>query len=195
MQTNAGPVGVNANGKRARSQGFEATLTAKPVTGLTVVGNTAYTDAKLLDDTLPLAGGLNLVGGLAGDRLPYTPQWTANVSADYDLKLGDTTSAYVGATLRLMGDQQGGFNTAYRTAFNRRVDIDSYTVIDVRAGLDFGNFNLSVYARNLTNSYGVVSAEGFPFAVPAALGGTGVQTLNAATIRPRTLGATLGVRF
>ncbi len=195
VQTNAGPVGVNSNGKRARSQGFEATFTAKPTKGLTLVANTAYTNAKLLDDTLPPAGGLNLVGGLAGDRLPYTPEWAANVSADYDWQIGDKTSAYIGASLRLVGDQQGGFNTAYRTAFSRRVEINSYTALDVRAGLDFGNFNLSVYARNLTNSYGVVSAEGFPFAVPAAIGGSGVQSLNVNTIRPRTLGATLGVRF
>ena len=68
-------------------------------------------------------------------------------------------------------------------------------MLDARAGIDFGRFSLAVYARNLTDSYGVVSAEGYPFAVPAAIGGQGVNLLNVTTIRPRTLGATFGVRF
>ena len=39
---------------------------------------------------------------------------------------------------------------------------------------------------NLFDVDGVVSAAGFPFAVPAALGGTAVPLINVSTIRPRT---------
>jgi hypothetical protein len=67
--------------------------------------------------------------------------------------------------------------------------------VDARAGIDFGKINVSVFARNLFNTFGLVSAEGFPFAVPPAVGGTNIQVLNGAIIRPRTLGATIGVRF
>jgi len=195
VQTPAGPVGVNSNGQRAKSQGFEATATMRPIDGLSVMVNAAYTDAKLVDDTVPSSGGANLTGGLAGDQLPYSPKWQTSISADYDWQLSSGTTAYVGTSLRMLGDQVAGFNAAYRTAFNRRVEIDGYAVLDARAGIDFGQFSVSVYARNLTNSYGVVSAEGYPFAVPAEIGGQGVTLLNATTIRPRTLGATLGVRF
>ena len=194
VQTAAGPVGVNGNGKRARSQGFEATATMRPVSGLSVVGNGAYTDAKLLDDTVS-GGGLNLTGGLAGDQLPYSPKWAGSASADYEWTVGANGTAYAGATVRIMGDQTAGFNAAYRTAFGRRVNIDGYTVVDLRAGVNIGNVSLGIYARNLTNSYGVVSAEGYPVTVPGALGGTNLPLINASTIRPRTLGATVGVRF
>lgn len=194
VQTPIGPVGVNSNGQRARSKGFEATATLRPTNGLSVVFNGAYTKAKLLDDTVPSAGGANLTGGLAGDQLPYTPKFSGNVSADYEWAIGSAT-AYVGASLRILGDQTAGFNAAYRTAFGNRIRIDGYEVLDLRAGVEFGNFNLSVYARNLTDSYGVVNAGDYPFAVPAALGGTNIPLLTATTIRPRTLGATLGVRF
>ncbi len=192
---NGTPVGVNSNGQRARSQGFEATATLRPTRGLTVVVNGAYTDAKLRDDTVPASGGLNLTGGLAGDQLPYSPKYAANVSADYDWQVSDTATAYIGASLRIMGDQTAGFNAAYRTAFGRRIEIDGYTTLDARAGLDFGKFSLSFYGRNLLNSYGVVSAGDYPFAVPVAVGGNAIPLLNAVTIRPRTIGATLGVRF
>jgi iron complex outermembrane receptor protein len=194
VQTAAGPVGVNGNGKRARSQGFEATVTARPTAGLTVVINGAYTDAKLLDDTVS-GGGLNLTGGLAGDQLPYSPKLSGSVSADYEWAVGSNANAYVGATVRMMGDQTAGFNAAYRGAFGRRVNIDGYATLDLRAGVDVGKFNVSVYARNLTNSYGVVSAEGYPVAVPVALGGTNLPLIAVSTIRPRTLGATVGFRF
>ncbi len=195
VTVNGTPVGVNSNGQRARSQGFEATATLRPVRGLTVVANAALTDAKLRDDTVPAGGGLNLTGGLAGDQLPYSPRYAANISADYDWQIGDSATAYIGASLRIMGDQTAGFNAAYRTAFNRRILIDSYTTVDARAGVDFGKFSISVFARNLLNSYGVISAGDYPFAVPAAVGGNAIPLINAVTIRPRTLGATLGVRF
>ena len=195
VTVNGTPVGVNSNGQRARSQGFEATATLRPFRGLTVVANAAYTNAKLRDDTVPAGGGLNLTGGRAGDQLPYSPRYAANVSADYDWQISDGATAYVGASVRIMGDQTAAFNAAYRTAFNRRIEIDGYTTVDARAGVDFGAFSISVYARNLLNSYGIVAADGYPFAVPAAVGGNGIPLINAVTIRPRTLGATLGVRF
>lgn len=195
VQTAAGPVGVNGNGRRARSRGFEGTATLRPVRGLSFVAGVAYTDAKLLDDTVSRNGGLNLSGGLAGDRLPYTPQFSGSLSADYEWGMGNDVKAYAGASLRLLGDQTAGFNAAYRATFGDVIRIDSYSVVDLRAGVEFGNLSLSVYARNLTNSYGVVSAGDFPVTVAPGIGGSGAQLLNAATIRPRTLGATVGFRF
>lgn len=194
VQTAAGPVGVNGNGRRARSAGVEATATLRPTAGLSVVVNGAYTDAYLRDDTVS-GGGQNLTGGLKGDQLPYSPKYSGSVSADYEWSVGNDAVAYVGGNLRVLGDQTAGFNAAYRAAFGQRIAIDGYSVVDLRAGVRFGNATVSVYARNLTDSYGVVSAGDFPVAVPAALGGTGVPLVTASTIRPRTIGATVGYRF
>ena len=189
------PVGVNSNGQRARSQGFEVTATLRPTDGLTITANGAYTDASLRDDTVPANGGLNLTGGLAGDQLPYSPKWRGNVSADYEWAVGDNALAYVGGSVSLMGDQKAGFNAAFRAAFGGQVPIDGYATVDLRAGVDVGNVSVSLYARNLFDTYGLVSTEGFPFAVPVDIGGSGVQVMNGAIIRPRTLGATVGFRF
>jgi len=190
----AGPVGVNSNGRRARSKGAEMTATFRPLRGLSLIASGAYNDAELLDDTVPADGGTNLTGGLAGDELPYSPKFTANLSADYEWSMG-AVEAFVGANLRAIDDQTGAFNAAYRTAFGRRIEIDGYETVDLRAGAEFGNFTVQAYVRNLFDTAGVVSAGGFPFAVPAALGGTGIPLINVSTIRPRTVGLIVGAKF
>lgn len=191
----AGPVGVNTNGGRARVKGGELTATMRPTRGFNIVANFAYVDAELLDDTVPPGGGLNLTGGLAGDQLPYTPKVSANVSADYEWLLGPEVEAFVGGNVRLVGDQTAGFSAGYRAAFGDRIRIDGYQTVDLRAGVNFGRFTMQAFARNVFDTYGVVSAGGFPFSVPAALGGNAVPLINVSTIRPRTIGLLVGARF
>lgn len=191
----AGPVGVNANGQDARVMGAEMAATLRPLRGLNVLLTAAYTDAELRDDTVPPGGGLNLTGGLRGDTLPFTPEFTANLSVDYDWSLGGDAEAFVGGSFRFVDDQVAGFSAAYRAAFGDRIRIDDYQTVDLRAGVDFGRFRIQAYVRNLFDSYAVVSAGGFPFAVPPALGGTNVQLLNVGTLRPRTVGLIVGADF
>jgi outer membrane receptor protein involved in Fe transport len=192
---NGTPVGVNSNGRRARSKGAELTATLRPTRGLSIIANGAYVDAELRDDTVPPGGGLNLTGGLAGDQLPYTPKLSANLSADYEWSLGTDVEAFVGGNVRVVGDQTAGFSAAYRAAFGGRIQIDGYQTVDLRAGVNFGRFTVQAYARNLFDEYGVVSAGGFPTAVQPALGGTSIQLMTASTIRPRTIGVLFGAQF
>lgn len=42
---------------------------------------------------------------------------------------------------------------------------------------------------------GVVSAGGFPFSVPATLGGNATRLINVSTMRPRTIGLIVGAEF
>ncbi|MES2044612.1 MAG: TonB-dependent receptor [Pseudomonadota bacterium] len=191
---NGTPVGVNSNGQRARSYGVEGTVTLRPTRGLNVVANVTYTKAKLLDDTVPAVGGLNLTGGLAGDQLPYSPVWNANVSADYEWSVGPNARAYIGGNIHLIADQAAGFSTAYRTAYARRATLDGYQTIDLRAGVNFDRFSLGVYVKNLTNEYALSNVT-YPFTVPVAIGGTNTAIARAVSIRPRTFGATLGFNF
>ncbi|KRB82238.1 TonB-dependent receptor [Sphingomonas sp. Root710] len=179
--TAIGPVNADGNGDSATSKGAEVTATLRPTRGLSIVVNGAYNSAKL-DEDLPPGNG-----GFAGDRLPYAPEWSVNVSADYEWSLGDDAKAYVGGSVRLLSDQVTDFDDNYQTAFGRRLTIDGYTVVDLRAGVDFGRYNLSIYAKNVTNNLGLSSVGSF-----AARPGTAVL---ASPIRPRTLGMTLGASF
>ncbi len=211
VMTIAGNVTVNTNGRRARSYGVEATATLRPIRGFTTSLNFAYTNAKLIDATLAGTGAAagpnsNATGGIAGDPLPFSPEFTVNVSSDYEWSIGNSSTAFVGANLRLISDQYAGFsppftvgaanNTGYRAVYGRRPLIDGFPTIDLRAGATFSGFTLSAYVKNLTDQYGVNNAGGFPgTAVPASLGGSGLQLLTVASIRPRTIGAQVGIAF
>jgi iron complex outermembrane recepter protein len=179
-QTALGPLGGDGNGDGARSQGAEITATLRPTRGFDIVANLAYNDATLRDD-LPEGNG-----GFAGDRLPYAPEWTANVSADYEWAIGGAT-AFVGGNVRLVSDQQADFDDNYRTTFRRRLAIDGYATVDLRAGARFGAYNVTAFAKNLGNSRGLTNVGGF--------GARPGNLVSASPIRPRTLGITLGAEF
>jgi iron complex outermembrane receptor protein len=187
--------GANGNGRRARSTGADVTATLRPMRGLRAVANFAYTDAKLRDDTTPAPGVPNITGGLAGDRLPYTPKYSANLSVDYEWALSASARAYVGANIRLVSDQTAGFSQAYRAAFGRLLVLDGYETIDLRAGAEFGRFSVSAYVKNLTDSNGLIFGGGYPRQIPAVVGGTNVPLLLTSSIRPRTIGLTVGFQY
>lgn len=170
-------------------------MTARPIAGLSGVVNVAYTDAYLRDDTLPTAGGLNLVGGLTGDQLPYSPRWQATASLDYEWDLTGSAKAFVGGNIHLQSDQAGGFDPAYRAAIGRRLRLDGYATVDLRAGVEINNITIQAFAKNLNDEYGLVSAAAYPFTVPTSLGGRNIASIQASTIRPRTIGALVGVKF
>ena len=173
--------GVNANGGKAVSDGVEFTATIRPTQGLLFSVNGAYTEAKLREDTDPL------IGGRDGDRLPFTPKFAVSVNGDYDWAVGNGATAYVGGSLRFLGEQAGPFSPEYVDANGRQSHIPSYAVADLRAGVELGRYSLEVYAKNLSNANGKTNVTGegnFPFGSV----GTGV-------IRPRTIGITLGAGF
>jgi iron complex outermembrane recepter protein len=194
VNTNAGPVGVNANGRRARVYGAEGTFTLRPVLGLDVIANIAWTHARLRDDTTN-GSGLNLTGGFAGDHLPFIPSLSGTLSADYRWDLSDRMRGFVGANIHSQTSQKSGFNAAYRTAFGKQISLRGYTTVDLRAGFDLKPFTVQAYVRNLLDSGGLIGAEGYPFVVPPNLGGSGTPLILATSIRPRTFGLVLGAEF
>jgi outer membrane receptor protein involved in Fe transport len=177
--------GLNANGGKAKSEGFEFTATLRPTRGFVVAFNGAYTRARLTTDTDPN------VGGLAGDRLPFTPKFNWNVNVDYSWSLGGETEAFVGASLRSLSEQRANFDAGFGAAFGLdRPTVPAYEVVDLRAGVDFGRFTLDVFANNLADSRGMTDVStggGLPVAPNGAIT-TGI-------VRPRTFGITLGAGF
>lgn len=169
--------GINTNGGSARVKGLEAAATARPIRGLTLTANGAYTDAKLTEDTPPASGGLD------GDRLPYVPKWSGAVNADYEWRLGADATGFVGGTLSFVGERPNFLGDRDEDGDIRRVP--SYEQVDVRAGVNVGRWGLQAYARNLFNTRGITSASGFfPGANPN-------NAASIAIIRPRTIGLTL----
>jgi outer membrane receptor protein involved in Fe transport len=181
---NLGAIDLDGNGKKARSTGAELTLAFRPTRGLDIVVNGAYNDAQLKGDLPPIGG---VVPGFDGDRLPFAPEWTAYASADYDWPIGENTVAFVGGSVRYISEQATDFDPGYLDAFGRRLVIDGYETVDLRAGLDFDKFDVTVYAKNVNNSDGLIHAGDYATR-PGDL-------VTATAIRPRTIGATVSFSF
>ena len=185
-------VGVNINGGTAVSNGIEGSLQWRPVRGLQVGLNGAYIDAHLTSDTPAL------VGGKDGDRLPWVPKLSFSLNTDYEWQLGNETTAFVGGTLAYTGEQRDNFGSiSFQPGFPAipQRKIPDYATVDLRGGVEFGQFTVEAYVKNLTNSDGISSLQ------------TGItdqvlhnnilpgSPIRAAFIRPRTIGVSLSAGF
>ena len=173
--------GVNVNGGKAASYGFEMTGSAYLADGFQVSLNGSLTDTHLKDDTPALSGGK------AGDALPFTPEWSASLNANYEWSVGAQAMAYIGGSLRHLSDQTASYDLAYRTAHGKQRTVESYDVFDLQTGVDFGRWTLELYGKNLTDADGKTSTGG--------IGSVPLGALPTGVIRPRTYGLTVGFNF
>ncbi|QDZ08627.1 TonB-dependent receptor [Sphingomonas panacisoli] len=178
VQTSAGGFNFIVNGGKARSQGGEVTIRLQPATGLSFGLNAAYTDAKLTSDA-PRAKGIN------GDRLPYVPRLSGSFTADYSATLSGSTKLNLGAALNYTGNRISDYSG------NFPKHLPAYATVDLRAGLDFGSFNLSAFARNLTDKRAIVVVG----TELLATNNTAGSPYAAGVLTPRTIGLEASVKF
>jgi outer membrane receptor protein involved in Fe transport len=171
--------GINGNGGTAVSKGFELAASLFPTAGLALSLNGAYTDAELTEDTDPV------VGGEDGDPLPYVPDWSLALNADYEWTVKGGSRAYVGGSLGYTGDRTVEFDSRAPDGSIRQ--LDGFVTLHLRAGVYAGRWSIELYGKNLTNERGVTSigAAGF---LPG-------DALPLGWIRPRTIGVSVGTRL
>jgi outer membrane receptor protein involved in Fe transport len=169
--------GINGNGGKARSQGFEWTVGYVPLHGLTLQWTGAYTDAKL---TTPAPA----VHGNTGDRLPYAPKWSTSLDGEYDWAAFANFNYFVGATWSYVGNRETDFGSD--VTLTTQVSLPSYNTYAARLGLDNTRYRVTLYGKNLSDSRGITSyvSQGAP-----GLNG------EIAVIQPRTIGVTLSAKF
>jgi len=154
------------NGGGAEIDGVELSLTLRPTRGLSMVTNVSYNDARLSDflpDTYAVGGGY-----AAGTRLPGASEWILSNELSYTL-LDSAMKPRIGIAHRYMSEAPVAFGAALEKGDFHTLDINASA--EVIPGLD-----LSVFAKNVTNSYGILSA---PFSFAGSVS------------RPRTFGLSL----
>lgn len=176
VTTAAGGVSVIANAGAAKIDGGEATLVARPTSALTLSGAFAYQDARLAQDA-------PLLGALKGDRLPNVAKLTAAVLADYQLS-SQGLRPTLGATVRYVDDRSASFDA---NAGLPQYELPSYVTVDLRLGLSLPRADVQLYARNLFDEEGQLSAA----TVLSSVGGPAQVTV----LQPRTLGVRVTARF
>lgn len=160
-----------ANGSRAKSEGVELSVQARPVAGLTLGGWIASDDAILTQD-LPAT---STAYGLTGSRLPASSRFSANASVEEEFSISDNLSVFVGGIESYVGSREGIF-----TAKPQRQIYPAYARTDLRTGLRFGTWSATLAVINATNRRGILTG--------------GLGTLNPATfyyIQPRTVSLTV----
>jgi outer membrane receptor protein involved in Fe transport len=169
--------GINGNGGKAKSQGFEWTVGYIPVHGLTLNWTGAYTDAKLTTDA-PAVNGVN------GDPLPYAPKWGTSLDGEYDAPAFADYKYFVGATYSYVGARSTDFGSDPTGLL--QVRLPSYNDYGMRVGFDNDHWRWTLYGKNLSDARGITS---YGNSVAPGLNG------GAAIIQPRTFGVTLSTRF
>ncbi len=161
-----------SNGGKAKSSGLEATLSARPIEGLNLGMNAAWTTARLTVD----APG---VGGVAGERLPNSAKLTAGFTADYEFGEMSGGRPYVGGALRHVGDRLENFVIGHQRP---RITAPAYDTLDLRAGMRWQAWDLNFYVKNATNERVVETVT------------TNFTPASATIDRPRTIGMFLTYR-
>jgi iron complex outermembrane receptor protein len=171
---------VTGNGSNARSAGSELTWTWKPITGLSVSANAAYTDAHLTSDSPPISA-------VAGDKLPDVPTFSANFVTDYEFPIASEIQGFVGGNYQYQGARLGSFISGL-TAGEERPRMPGYSVVNLHAGLNHGGFAVEAFIKNVGNAYGftrllseVNSGYGPPY--------------SGAVIQPRTFSVSISRKF
>jgi outer membrane receptor protein involved in Fe transport len=170
--------GVDINGGSARSEGFEWNAQWIPLDNLTLSWGGAYTDASLTSNTPAL------VGGHTGDPLPWAPKWSSSLDADYRFAPIRGWTPYLGGSWRYIGSRASDFQTV-----GSQVSLPSYNALDARVGVDWNNWEVELYARNLTSAKGYTA-----FAATGTSAASG-NSATAALIAPRLVGVVLRAKF
>ncbi len=196
-----GVTGITVNGGSARSKGFEASFSARPIPELTVQGTYSYTDAKLTQDVPDLIAyrttpgdynsrpKITRIAALSGDRLPGSAKNSGSLGATYTYPLGDAqlignwTATYRGNVVSRLG---------YDRAFGEK--IPSY--VTHRASLTYSTdlYDITLWANNIFDKYAVTSI-GQDRSRIGVNDGVAVRYYTRAVLSPRTFGLEGRVRF
>lgn len=114
--------------------------------------------------------------------MPFVPEWSGALTANYHWNLTDSVEANVGGVLNYIGDRKDDYSG------RAPLTVPSYTVLDLHAGVDFKNYEITLFAKNVGDSRGITALSTESLA-------PGFNPYGASIIQPRTIGLQLTARF
>jgi iron complex outermembrane recepter protein len=139
------------NAGEAKSEGFEATVSAVPWNGMTVSTWIAYNFAVL---TIGFPSTSSAYG-VSGTPLPFSSRWSGSVSLDQDFPMGVAATGNVGVSMSYVGERFGDFTS---DAAAPRDTFPSYNQLNVHAGLIYDSWQFNLAINNISDSRGVLAA-------------------------------------
>jgi iron complex outermembrane receptor protein len=164
----------------AVSKGFDLQTRLQPVAGLTVELSGGYTDATYGETT---RGGAGSITAEKGDPIGV-PKWSGSLSSQYDFaSFGQKSYARFDFQFIGEGPSQDPKVYGYDPALT---PTEETRMLNLRVGTYVGDWNLSLFADNVTNDEPVLSRNHDTLASPI---------FTSFTYRPRTIGLTAILKF
>lgn len=161
------------NAANAEIYGVEADFTIAPYAtpGLTVSGAFSILDTEITEVLTPTTDVI------AGSELAYAPGFQGNLRMRYEWDLSSTTEAYI--------QPQVSYSASKFTDIIQinNIELDSYTLVDLRAGLKKDQWSFEIFGENLFDERAQVS------------GTFGNDRPRIVTNRPLTVGMRVGFNY
>jgi outer membrane receptor protein involved in Fe transport len=142
-----GPLEALVSIPKSHVQGAEAQLIARPIEGLTLDTSATYLETEI--DQFSGFDALAQFGNQAGTPFPFTPKWQSITNIDYAFPLTPSLGAFAGGSLTYNSKTYAGVGAL------DLMQIDSFTLLDLRAGLELnnGHYRIWVWGKNVTDEY------------------------------------------
>lgn len=178
--TPSGPFNFISNAGAADVNGVEAEVAAR-IGAFTLRANTSYSDAKLSENQ---ANANITANGKRGDRIPYVPQVTGGLEAEYEWVVSGNWRGLARADANYVGESFSEFRP--NNPYYRR--LPSYTLVNMRVGMESDLSGWGVYAsvNNLFDKVAITSST----ATAITIGHTLVTSAA-----PRTVGVNVRKTF
>jgi iron complex outermembrane recepter protein len=176
---NADFLEFTGNASRAKSDGVELSVQAKPFTGTTLSSWIVWNDAHLTAAVPTKASAF----GSEGDRLPYSSRISGNLSLRQEFPLPNNITGFVGGSLAYVGNRFGEFASIFSGSPQRQV-YPGFARTDLSTGLRYDDWSVNLFVDNVADKRGLL--------------GGGIATVPAFAfnvIQPRTVGLNLARRF
>jgi iron complex outermembrane receptor protein len=142
-----GPLEALVSIPKSHVQGVEAQLIARPIEGLTLDWSASYLETEI--DQFIGFDALAHFGNQAGTPFPFTPKRQSITNIDYAFPLSAGMNAFVGGSLTYKSGTYAGVGAL------DLMRIDSFTLLDLRAGLELSNWHYRIWlwGKNVTDQY------------------------------------------
>ncbi len=171
------------NAGNAASKGIELSLNYQATSSWTLFGSAGLQTARFLSgstDTNPLVGPIGTQVGIGGNKIPYTPNYTAAVGSQYNWELSQGWTLYARGDVQFMGGfVYDSINGAGQNA---------YTLANFRLGVRRESWYTEFFVNNAFNTRYV------PIAIPFA-GGLAASGYIGESGAPLTCGVRAGIKF
>lgn len=201
---------ILANVPETEITGIEADIVWQATEQLTLSAAVTYLDSEVTDyegvsissEIAPIGpnGSLVLVGGpedFSGDPIPFTPDLTYSLDADYRIPMDDGGEIFMGVNVSGQSESDaafGGNRLSYTAnqiargadAITPKINLmESYAIWGARIGYESadGHWNAMLWGKNLSDEYYITNVVASSDSTSRIAG------------RPRTYGVTVGYKF